>query len=78
MQNVVFVNALNQPLANGSTDVPRNGEQVIIGNQGFVVAAVRYYVYQGGVVHAVVVLQPITSEAAVLEHYQKLAVENVR
>jgi hypothetical protein len=76
MQNVVFVNAQNQPLASGSTDVPRNGEQVIIGNQGFVAAAVRYYVYPNNIVHAVVMVAPAASDTLVLEHYQRLLAEN--
>jgi len=73
MQNVVFVNSQNQPIASASMDVPRNGEQVVMGSQRFVVAAVRYFIYPNNIVHPVVLLAPATSDALVSEHYEKLA-----
>lgn len=72
MQNVTFVNSQNQVIATASTDVPRSGEEVVIANQRSAVAAVRYFVYPGGVVHAVVLLVPAASDAAITAHFQNI------
>jgi hypothetical protein len=78
MQSVVFVNSSNQVIATVSMDVPRNGEQIVMGNQGFTVEAVRYFLYPGNIVHPVVLLTPMVLDALVAEHYQKLSATATR
>jgi hypothetical protein len=74
MQNVVFVDSNNQPIASYSMDAPRIGELVGINGQGFSVNSVRYYLYANGAVRVAVVLAPLPAPQALLQHYEDLRV----
>lgn len=73
MQNVIFVDAQNQQLASATMDVPRNGEQVILGQQMFAVSGVRYFVYPNNVVHVAVLLTPNISGQALQEYIRAVS-----
>jgi hypothetical protein len=73
MENIVFVNAANQSIASASMDVPRTGEQVIVANQLYSVAGVRYFLYPGNVIRTAVLLAPSAPNAATSELYHQLS-----
>jgi hypothetical protein len=77
MQNVVFVDSQNQQLAAATMDVPRSGDQVVLGQQVFTVSAARYFVYPNNLVHVAVLLTPNISEAA-LADYSKAVESSLR
>ena len=73
MEPVLFVDAQNQQLGVATMDVPRNGEQVVLNQQGFTVAGVRHFVYPNNVVRVAVLLTPIISGSAIAEHWKAIA-----
>jgi len=73
MENIVFVNSANQTIASASMDVPRTGEQVIVANQLYSVAGVRYFIYPGNVIRTAVLLTPAAQNAATSELYRQLS-----
>lgn len=73
MQNVVFVDTQNQQLASATMDVPRNGEQVVLGQSMFTVSGVRYFVFPNNVVHVAVLLTPNISGQALQEYIRAVS-----
>ena len=73
MQFVTFVDPQGQQLATYNMDVPRVGDSVMFNGQAGTVQAVRFFLYPNGAARSMVVVVPLMSANAMVQHYESLA-----